>query len=439
MASLRRFLLPSGTVRYKVRWRANGEPFERRFKTRDTAERFKRTIEAEELRGVAVDPRAGDVTFEAYAERWIEARLVKGRPLAPMTRQGYVGLLERHLNPAFGTIKLRRIGSEEVQAWYAHTTRTAGRSQAAKGYRLLRAIMNSAVHDDRIGRNPCRLKGAGIEAEDERPMVPTDVVLHLADAIRPDLRAFVLLSGFGSLRTGELLGLQRQDIDEPHSAVMVRRQAQEVSRRRAGTESGRIIGDPKSEAGKRVVQINPFVMKAVVEHLRDHAPAAPAAFLFHGRRDPTEPLRRARLSEAWQEAVARVADAPPGLRIHDLRHHAATLTARSPGTTTKELMARIGHSSPRAALRYQHATEERDRRIADYMEQAIEKALAEAPPRAEVVALSDEAPPTAAWFSRGAVRPGSRGKHRSTPSTQGEHSEAAGGIEPPYGALQAPA
>ena len=63
--------------------------------------------------------------------------------------------------------------------------------------------------------------------------------------------------------------------------------------------------------------------------------------------------------------------APEGLRIHDLRHHAATLTARMPGITTKELMARIGHASPRAALIYQHATEQRDREIAAYLDSAI--------------------------------------------------------------------
>ena len=65
------------------------------------------------------------------------------------------------------------------------------------------------------------------------------------------------------------------------------------------------------------------------------------------------------------------ANAPDGLRIHDLRHHAATLTARLPGITTKELMARIGHASPRAALIYQRATEERDREIAAFLDKAI--------------------------------------------------------------------
>jgi integrase len=56
-----------------------------------------------------------------------------------------------------------------------------------------------------------------------------------------------------------------------------------------------------------------------------------------------------------------------GLRFHDLRHSAATLAAAA-GATTKELMARIGHSSYEAAIRYQHVAAERDAAIADALE-----------------------------------------------------------------------
>ena len=54
----------------------------------------------------------------------------------------------------------------------------------------------------------------------------------------------------------------------------------------------------------------------------------------------------------------------PGVHFHDLRHLAATLAATT-GATTKELMARMGHSSPRAALIYQHAVADRDQAIAE--------------------------------------------------------------------------
>ena len=82
------------------------------------------------------------------------------------------------------------------------------------------------------------------------------------------------------------------------------------------------------------------------------------------------PARPAAYSHAWRLAKAATG-APQRLRPHDLRHHAATLAARSPGITTKELMARIGHGSPRAALRYQHATRERDEQIAAHLDAVI--------------------------------------------------------------------
>lgn len=82
-------------------------------------------------------------------------------------------------------------------------------------------------------------------------------------------------------------------------------------------------------------------------------------------------MRRAELSEEWRKAVAKVASAPGDLHVHDLRHAAATMIARMPGVTTKELMSRIGHSSPRAALIYQHATAERDQAIADFLDEQV--------------------------------------------------------------------
>jgi len=59
-----------------------------------------------------------------------------------------------------------------------------------------------------------------------------------------------------------------------------------------------------------------------------------------------------------------VAAGTPGIHFHDLRHTGGTHAAHA-GATTKELMARLGHSTPRAVMIYQHATSDRDRAIAD--------------------------------------------------------------------------
>jgi len=98
---------------------------------------------------------------------------------------------------------------------------------------------------------------------------------------------------------------------------------------------------------------------ALREHLERHAEPGPEGLVFcnHGG----GPLRRATLYSAWLRARAEVG--ADNVTLHDLRHASATLAAQA-GATTRELMARLGHSSPQAALRYQHASPERDRDLA---------------------------------------------------------------------------
>ncbi|MGH9061670.1 MAG: tyrosine-type recombinase/integrase, partial [Acidimicrobiales bacterium] len=311
-------------------------------------------------------PAGGETRFQPYAEGWLATRLVKGRPLSPATMQGYGGLLRRNIYPAFADAPLRMITPEAVREWHADLAAHAGRDQAAKSYRLLRAILNTAVEDLRIGRNPCRIRGGGIERPAERPMIDAGMVLDLADAIVPRLHALVLLAGFGGLRTGEMLGLVHRDVDIVRSEVHIRTAALEIG------GIGRLVVGPKSEAGIRTVVLPRIVTEALRDHLTQLVAPGDDAVLFTAAGGG--PLRRAELSDRWRDAADAVG-APAGLHVHDLRHHAATLMARMPGVTTKELMARIGHSSPRAALIYQHATEERDRAIADYLDAQIARAV----------------------------------------------------------------
>ena len=77
-----------------------------------------------------------------------------------------------------------------------------------------------------------------------------------------------------------------------------------------------------------------------------------------------------------QSAMARVyypardAAGRPDLRFHDLRHTGAVLAAQT-GATLAELMARLGHSTPAAAMRYQHAAQDRDAVIASRLSEMV--------------------------------------------------------------------
>jgi integrase len=115
----------------------------------------------------------------------------------------------------------------------------------AKTYRILHAMFATAVDDDLIRRNPCRIKGASQDKAEERPTATLDQVFAIAEAIQPRYRLMVLLAAFAQLRFGELVALRRNNIDTMRMELRVRRATAEME---YGTQ---VDDDPKSEAGKR--------------------------------------------------------------------------------------------------------------------------------------------------------------------------------------------
>jgi integrase len=130
------------------------------------------------------------------------------------------------------------------------------------------------------------------------------------------------------------------------------------------TSSGRVVKGPKSDAGRRDVAIPPHLLPAVADHLKAHAQVGAQGLLFPaGHGGHLMPSTLYGVFYPAREAAGR-----PDLRFHDLRHTGATLAAAT-GATLAELMARLGHSTPGAAMRYQHASADRDRVIAEALSQ----------------------------------------------------------------------
>jgi integrase len=180
----------------------------------------------------------------------------------------------------------------------------------------------------------------------------------------------ILVAAFGGLRSGELRGLQRRDVDLLHGNLTVARARQQL------TGLGTQDYDPKSEAGKRTIPMPKTLMDKLSDHMDEYVAPEPTAPVF--TRPSGLPLRAADESRAWRDACAEAGvtpwdpKTPEGIRMHDLRHHAATAIA--PEATTKELMVFVGHKSPRASLMYQHATAERMSGLADHLDAVIANA-----------------------------------------------------------------
>jgi integrase len=314
--------------------------------------------EADMQRGDWIDPNAGRVAFAEYAEAWINER----PGLRARTQELYRGLLRLHLIPTFGQSSVADLSFPSVRAW-RKALLDAGVSDVtvAKAYRLLRAIMNTAVEDGLILRNPCRIKGGGLEPSPERPIVSIAEAYAIADAIQPRYRALVLLAMFGSLRWGELMGLRREHIDVAARTVRVDASAVESA-------SGISFGPTKTAAGRRTVAIPDVIVPELRWHLQRFAEPGSEGRVFVGPNGATP--RRSNFNRIWRKAVTE-AGVSSELHFHDLRHTGNTLAAAT-GASLRELMSRMGHASSRAALIYQHATTDRDRAIADALNQLAE-------------------------------------------------------------------
>jgi integrase len=262
-------------------------------------------------------------------------------------------------------VMLGDLDAARVRRWRAQLLDSGvSPTMTAKAYRLLRAVLMTAVDDGTIARNPCRIRGAGSEPTGERPVLSIAQVYDLA-ARMPEGTPYgllVLVATFGSLTWGEVTALRRADVDESHEVVRVR---SAFSRRC----SGEIVrGQPKSRASVRAVVLPRPVMELLAAHLSEHVHADPDTLVFTG--DKGGPMHRGNFNKRvkWVENVAAVG--APGLHFHDLRHTGNTFAAMT-GASLRDLMTRMGHDSMRAALIYQHNTQGADRKIADAMEALI--------------------------------------------------------------------
>ena len=237
------------------------------FARKADAQRYLSLIEAQMMQGEWGDPAKSKVLLRDYAEAWIAER----PGLRPRTIELYSWLLRRHIAPNLGSAELGKLNTQMIRSWRAKLlTEGVSPTVTAKAYRLLRAVLMTAVDEDKLlPANPCRVKGAGGEHAPECPVLTVTQVFTLADRIgvrpignihhrdqgyrlryrvpggpmqahpelfatRPDaekalwellndgqaegerdtrFRALVLLAAFASLRWGEVTALRRCDLD----------------------------------------------------------------------------------------------------------------------------------------------------------------------------------------------------------------------------------
>jgi integrase len=240
------------------------------FGSKADANAFLDSVSASIRRGDWIDPELGRISFADYAQLWLAQRT----DIRPRTREQYDLLIENKLIPAFGQRELAKISPLHVRSWYADIAgKTPGSARSA--YRLLKAIFNTAILDDLIVKNPCRVKGGGTDRVTDRRIPNVDQVAALTKSMPEQYRAAVLLAAWGTLRRGEVLGLNRDDVDLRSGTVRVERSLHEFY-------DGTLQLGPTKNGDPRKVYLPNSLLPALEEHLRRFVGPESDAPLFLG-------------------------------------------------------------------------------------------------------------------------------------------------------------
>lgn len=327
----------NGRTTFEVRWRdPAGQQRKKSFTRKSDAERYRTSVSAGLLDGSYVDPARSRLTVGDWAAPWMAGRC----HLKPKTIASYESLLRTRVLPTWETVPLVRVTHSGVVAWVAGM-RAEGLSPSRirQAYHLLTAMLDDAVNDRRLPRNPA----AGVDLPrlptTERRYLTHEQVAALADAAG-QYRLLVLVLAYCGLRWGEAAALRVRRVDLLRGRLQIVESVVDVN-------GQMVFGSPKSHQ-HRSVPVPRFLRDDLAAHL---AGKAPDDLVFPAARGGVLRVQNFR-RRCFDRATAAVG--LEGLVPHELRHTAASL-AIAAGASVKGVQAMLGHASATLTLdRYGH-------------------------------------------------------------------------------------
>ncbi|MFC7864758.1 tyrosine-type recombinase/integrase [Streptomyces murinus] len=331
------------------------------------AEQWLAHIEADMARGQYIDPRAARITFQQYAETWVETQGADPNTQASMESQlrlhAFPHLGSRPLGsfqPAHIRDRVRKLQENGVRGSYAWTI-----------YSNVRAALSAAVDDGHLPRNPCAARSVRPPTVDTKRVAPwtTERLFAVRAGMPERFQAMVDLGGGCGLRQGEILGVAVDAIDFGSDTLHVVQQLK-LSRSKA------VFAPPKG--GKlRDVPLPAPVTDALRAHMKRFppveitlpwkvadGPSVTKRLIFTGPRGG-HVWRTSLNEEVWKRALASadvIPERTPGQSyaesrengMHALRYFYASVLLDA-GENNKALAEYLGHADPGLTLRvYAH-------------------------------------------------------------------------------------
>lgn len=314
----------------------------------------------------ATEKKAEVLTLSKYGKTVIDQRVLK-----PRTRLEYEAKWSQLIEPALGRLAVRDLTTTAVRAWYA-TLDADKPTRNSHAYGVLSMICNTAVRDGLLDRNPCQIVGATNAKPKRKVRIASTVELHtIADKLgategSEQFRVLVLLAAWCGLRFGEVSELRRKDLNKDCSVLTVTRAVThraDPNAEEKGSPASKLarcrIDSTKGNEDARVVTVPPHIREDVKSHLAQHVGKSDDALLFTPVRGGCHVHDRV-FNDTFKKAAKSVGR--EDLSAHDLRRFAGTKNAAV--SSLAENMARLGHKTVDAALRYQHSQDGRDAIVA---------------------------------------------------------------------------
>lgn len=352
---IERRVLTSGQLSWRVRWYGpDRRERSKSFSTRREASTFDAARRSGRARGDWVDPGSQRILLSDVWPRYLAAQT----HLKPRSRASYETLWRSHLEPAFGGWPIQEITYGVIAPWVGQLAHDRSASTTRHAHRLLSLVLDHAIAERLIGRNEARgVKLPRLARSTGRGLTVGEVerlALGAGDFGGDVIRTLA----YTGMRWGELSGLQVGDVDLVRGRLIVQRAVVEVG----GTQ---IETTPKTHRARVVPIVDPL-MPMLTARIAGRRVSEPVFGTSNGT-----PLRNSNFRKrvGWSSLVESAGQS--GLRLHDLRHTAASLMIAS-GASVVEIAAVLGHSSSQTTLTiYAHLLQDRLGDVSERMGRVI--------------------------------------------------------------------
>lgn len=297
-------------------------------------------------------------TVAEYLDHWLSVHEVR-----PTTRHQYKQVIDNHIKPHIGGVKLAKLSPSQVQVLYSILKKGNSKRAPSLVHAVLSAACNRAIRWGYLRASPCSGLDKPVQPKREVATYGLAECLKFFAAAKEDrFHALFVLAACTGARQGELLGLQWSDVDLQAGTIQIRRGLIEI----AGKFS---LGEPKTAKSRRLIHIVPIAAEALKAHRKIMAQEHLKALMETESKEPKRDfantpvfcdqdggwMRKSNLTRRhFKPAIERAQ--LPDIRFHDLRHSAATMLLEQ-GEHPAVVAAILGHGSVMLTLNtYSHVT-----------------------------------------------------------------------------------